>query len=139
MDVRELCPDKLTKGSVLGIWCENAETAAETARIAGILEAGRWVEICIYRVPTAQGKQGKWPNKIPCQGKHREFGNFAKTQVVNSLILKVKHILIFATKISISFKVCQVSFVSVIVINHVNWHRENLLLYRENTGKTQGI
>ena len=43
------------------------------------------------RVPTPQGKQGKLPKKNPCQGKHREFGNFAKTQgiwfaqVVNSL------------------------------------------------------
>ena len=54
----------------------------------------------------AQGKQGKWPPKNPCQGKHREFGNFAKTTgiwfalVVNSLILKVKDILIFAVNIS---------------------------------------
>ena len=39
-----------------------------------------------------QGKQGKWTKKKnPCQGKNREFGNFAKTQgilfaqVVNSL------------------------------------------------------
>ena len=45
------------------------------------------------RVPTAQGKQGKWQNKKSCQGKHREFGNLAKTQgiwfaqIVNSLIL----------------------------------------------------
>ena len=45
--------------------------------------------------------------KIPCQGKRREFGNFAKTQgilfaqLVNSLILKVKDTAIFATKISI--------------------------------------
>ena len=45
--------------------------------------------------------------KIPCQGKHREFGNFAKTQgiwfaqVVNSQILKVKDISKFAAKISI--------------------------------------
>ena len=44
--------------------------------------------------------------KNPCQGKHREYGNFAKTQgilfpqVVNSLILKVKDIAIFAAKIS---------------------------------------
>ena len=36
--------------------------------------------------------------KISCQGKHREFGNFVKTQgmwfaqVVNSLILNVKDI-----------------------------------------------
>ena len=42
-----------------------------------------------------------------CQGKHREFGNFAKTQgilfaqVVNSLILNVKDTAIFAAKISI--------------------------------------
>ena len=41
------------------------------------------------------------------QGKHREFGNFAKTQgilfakVVNSLILKVKDTVIFAAKVSI--------------------------------------
>ena len=40
--------------------------------------------------------------KNPCQGKHREFGNFAKTQgiwfaqVVNSLILKIMDIAIFA-------------------------------------------
>ena len=70
------------------------------------------------RVPTAQGKQGKWP-KIFRQGKHREFGNVVKTQgkhrefclntgktqgilfaqVVNVLILKVKDISIFAAKI----------------------------------------
>ena len=48
------------------------------------------VEQC--RVPTAQGK---WKEKNPCQGKHMEFENFAKTQgiwfaqVVNALILKV--------------------------------------------------
>ena len=49
---------------------------------------------------------------FPCQGKDREFGNFAKTQeilfaqVVNSLILdsKVKDIAIFAVKISIFFQ-----------------------------------
>ena len=41
----------------------------------------------------------------PCQGKHREFGNFAErqgilfAQVVNSLILNVKDISIFAAKI----------------------------------------
>ena len=53
------------------------------------------------------GKTGKMTQKNPSQGKHREFGNFAKTQgilfgqVVNSLILKVKDIAIFAAKISI--------------------------------------
>ena len=52
------------------------------------------------------GKTGKMAKEILCQGKHREFGNFAKTQgirfaqVVNSLILKVKYISIFATIIS---------------------------------------
>ena len=61
------------------------------------------------RVPTAQGKSGKMPKRIPCQGKHREFGNFAKTQgilfaqVVSSLILKIKDIVLFAPKISIFF------------------------------------
>ena len=60
----------------------------------------------IDRVPTAQGKQGKWPKKSLSGKKHREFGNFAKTQgiwcaqVVNSLILKVKDISILAAKIS---------------------------------------
>ena len=54
----------------------------------------------INRVPTAQGKQGKWPKKFP-------VGNFVKTQgillaqVVNSLILKVKGIAIVAAKKSI--------------------------------------
>ena len=60
--------------------------------------------------------------EIPCQGKHREFGNFVKTQrkhreffqntgktqgmlaqVVNALILKVKDIAIFAGKKSFFF------------------------------------
>ena len=53
-----------------------------------------------------QGKQGKWQKKIPVR-ENREFGNVAKTQgvwfaqVVNSLILKVNDVLIFAAKISI--------------------------------------
>ena len=38
------------------------------------------------------GKTGKMAQKNPCQGKHREFGNFVKTQV------KVKDIAIFAAK-----------------------------------------
>ena len=79
----------------------------------------------LTRVPTAQGK---WSKKNPCQGKHREFGNFVKTQgkhrefclnirktqgilsrhrktqgillaqVVNVLILKVKDIAVVAAK-----------------------------------------
>ena len=47
------------------------------------------------------GKTGKMATTKFCQGKHRKFGNFAKTQgvwfaqLVNSLILKVKDISIF--------------------------------------------
>ena len=68
----------------------------------------------IDRVPTAQGKQGKWPKKFPVRentgnleimSKHREFcQNTGKTQgillpqVVNVLILKVKDIAIVAAK-----------------------------------------
>ena len=58
------------------------------------------------------GKTGKMAKKNPCQGKHREFGNFAKTQgicfslVVTSLILKVKDILIFTAEISMKFCIC---------------------------------
>ena len=48
---------------------------------------------------------GKMAKNIPCQEKHREFGKFAKTQgiwfaqVVNSRILKVEDISIFAVEI----------------------------------------
>ena len=78
---------------------------------------------------------------IPCQGKHREFGNFAKaqgiwfSQVVNSLIVKVKDILLYATKVSnFFFKVvlsAKSVFYYVTVTNHINWHREDLRLDRE--------
>ena len=60
------------------------------------------------------------------------------SQVVNSLILKVKDIFIFAAEIKKKIEVCQVSFVSVIVTNHVNWHREKFAVVqgknRENIG-----
>ena len=75
------------------------------------------------------------------QGKHKEFGNFVKTrgisftQVVNSLMLKVKNIAIFAVQSSRFFLavayVCQVGFVYVIV--------SNLQLDREKTGKTGNL
>ena len=70
----------------------------------------------------AQGKQGKWPQKNPYQGKHREFGNFAKTQriwlaqVVNFLILKEKDISIFAAKISNFFFKLDKSVMSVLCV-----------------------
>ena len=71
-------------------------------------------------MPTAQGKQGKWPKKISVRentgnlemlSKHTEnTGNFVKAQgillaqVVNVLILKVKDIAIVAAKKSIFFQ-----------------------------------
>ena len=60
-------------------------------------------------------------------------------QVVNSLILKVKGISIYAAKIPFFFfieagYIYQVSLVYVIVRNHVNWHREIC----SQTGKKQG-
>ena len=72
------------------------------------------------RVPTAQGKQGKWPKKIPVRentgnlemlSKHREFClNTGKiqgillAQVVNVLSLKVKDIAKVAAKKSFFFE-----------------------------------
>ena len=102
----------------------------------------------IYRVPTAQGKQGKWPPKKSLSGRTQgiwKFGqNAGKTQgiwfaqSVNSLILKVKkYFKICRGNSQIFFEagqVCQVSFVYVIVTNHVKWHRGNLLSDKENTG-----
>ena len=67
--------------------------------------------------------------KIPCQGKHREFGYFAKTQgiwfaqVVNSLILKVKDISIFAAKISKKKLKLDKSAKSVLCITVCNSHK----------------
>ena len=64
---------------------------------------------------------GKTWKKNPYQGKHGEFGNFAKTQgilfaqVVDSLNLTVKYIVIFDVKVSNSILeagyIGQVSFV----------------------------
>ena len=109
------------------------------------------------------GKTGKMAKEIPCQGKHREFGNFVKTQgkhhesclntgqtqgillaqVVNVLILKVKDIAIVAAKKIIFFPRSWIGLLSQFCVcntqNYVNWHRENLRSDRENTGKTQGI
>ena len=56
------------------------------------------------RVPTAQGKQRWKMVKIIPVKENREFGSFAKTQriliaqVVNSLIIKILDIVIFAVK-----------------------------------------
>lgn len=34
-------PDKSTKADKMGLWCDSLDAATETAKIAGILEAGR--------------------------------------------------------------------------------------------------
>ena len=101
----------------------------------------------MYQGTHCTGKTGKMAKEIPCQGKHREFGNFAKTQgiwfaqVVNSL-----------NKGKIYFDICHENFqfffkldksaksvlLYVKVINHVNWHRENEQADRETTGKIIG-
>ena len=97
-----------------------------------------------FRVPTAQEKQGKWPKRFPVRENTGSLEFLSKqgiwfAQVVNSLVLKVKDISIFAAKIpQILFLfgyVCQVSFAYVVVINHENWHRENLRSDREKQGK----
>ena len=96
------------------------------------------------RVPTAHGKQGKWPKKIHFQGKHGEFENFVKTQgiwfsqVVNSLILKVKHISIFSAKIPKFLSKLDKSAQSVYICNS---HKSCKLARKTcgRTGKTQGI
>ena len=83
--------------------------------------------------------------KNPCHGKHREFGNFAKTQRiwlaqdVNSLIPKVKDfcrekIIKFPIYFSMWISLPSLSFMYVVVTNHVNWHNKNLRSDRENTG-----
>ena len=65
------------------------------------------------RVPNAQGKQGKWPKKFLvrentgiwkfCQNTEKTQGIWF-AQVVNSLILKIKDVSIFALEISKNFQ-----------------------------------
>ena len=56
--------------------------------------------------PLHRENRENFSKKDPCQGKHKEFGNFAKTQgvlftqVVHSLILDVQHIAIICVKVS---------------------------------------
>ena len=72
---------------------------------------GSFYHPLIYRVLTAQGK---WPKNNP-PGKNREFGNVTKiqgnmfAQVVNSLILNIQDIEIFATNFSKSVLLMKLS------------------------------
>ena len=93
------------------------------------------------------GKTRKMGGKNPCQGKHREFGNFAKTQnfVCSSCTFPDSKGIGYCDICRGNFHffpkagyVCQVIFVYVIVTNYVNWHRENLRSDREKPGQTQG-
>ena len=102
------------------------------------------------RVPTAQGKQGKWPKKIPVRentgnlemlSKHREFclntRNFVSSSCKCSDSKSKGYCDSCRKKIHFfpeAGMVCQVSSVYVILTNYVNWHTENLRLDRENTG-----
>ena len=79
-------------------------------------EPPTWIlagSVAPFRVPTAQGKQGKWPKESlsgKTQGIWKFCQNTGKTQgiwfaqVVNSLMLKVKDISVFAAKISLFFR-----------------------------------
>ena len=117
----------------------------------------------MFRVPTAQGKQGKpekWPKIFPVREKHREFGNFVKTQGICQNTGKTQNYFCSSGKCSDSkstghWDICckkriffsrswiglpsQFCVCNRLVTNYVNWHRENLRSDREKTGKTQGI
>ena len=75
-------------------------------RLLSVRLSEQWQLDLHDRVPTAQGKQGKIAKKIfekILVRNQRGFGNFDKTQlaqVVNSLILKIQDIAIFAAKYS---------------------------------------
>ena len=76
--------------------------------------------------------QGIW--KV-CQNTGKTQGIWF-AQVVNSLILKVKDISIFAARISnfvSNLDKSAKSFLCIIVTNHANWHGE-ICTDRENTG-----
>ena len=62
-----------------------------------------------YSESTLHRKNSENVKEIPCQGKHREFGHFPKTQILlytqvrNSLILKRRNIGMFALNFPILF------------------------------------
>ena len=80
------------------------ESKKETDDGVGFYQRGDLVfHIAGYPLHRENRENGQ---KNPCQGIHRELGNFAKTQgiwftqLVNSLIVKIKDISKFAAKIS---------------------------------------
>ena len=98
-----------------------------------------------------QGKRGKWQKQIPVRENagnleillmviHRETQGFLSAKVLNSLIRKVKDIVIFAAKISIFFSRSWIGLFCV-----CNSHKlckltqGKFVVGQGKTGKTQGI
>ena len=50
------------------------------ARISSHVRSRKKYYLSYFQGTHCTGKTGKVVKIIPCQGKHREFGNFAKTQ-----------------------------------------------------------
>ena len=78
--------------------------------------------------PHCIGKTRKMATKNPRQEKRREFGNFVCSSCIGFCGIYSGNFLFLVE----AGYVWQVSFVFVIVTNHVNWHRENLRSDREN-------
>ena len=75
--------------------------------IAPVTVCMRYLPVHLYncRVSTAQGKQGKWPNKFPVRENTGNLEILPKqglvfAQVVNSLLLKTQYVMIFVVKFS---------------------------------------
>ena len=86
------------------------------------------------RVPTAQGKHGKWTTKFPVNSANTQGIWFA--QVINSLILKLQDIATFAAKLSNIF---EVSFVYEIDVNFLNMHGEHFWLDLKNRKNAENL
>ena len=133
---------------------QSIEDISSTAFIIGSVDM-KW--LCQLQGTHCTGKTGKMAKEIPCQGKHREFGNFAKTQGIEEFCQNTGNFVCSSCKFPYSkgsryFNNCcenfhlfseagkdyKVSFVYVIVTNHVNWHRENLCSDREKNKENTG-
>ena len=95
-------------------------------------------KICSY-FDEFTGKTGKLAKTFPCQGSCSKTQAILFAHVVNLIPDSKGKTIQFFIFFKKAVYICQVSFVYVIVTNHVNWHRENLRSDREKTGKTQGI
>ena len=79
-------------------------------KLTDIRKGNSKTSVCELGYPPHRENRENGPQKIPVRGKHKEFGNFVKTlgilfpQVVNSLMLKIKDIAIFAAKFPYFFQ-----------------------------------